>query len=142
MAEERSNKNSPIKNGAAKRLKILLLEDDPYFFELYANRLRGGGFNVLTEADEDGGMEIAIKEKPDVIVLDISLPNDDDFSFIVNLKERPEISNIPVIILTDLNDNYNKKRGLSLGAADYLIRDEIDFSEIIESIKKAGKIKK
>jgi DNA-binding response OmpR family regulator len=127
--------------GAAERPKVLLLEDDPYFFEFYGNRLRGGDFEVISEADEDEGIKRVLKEKPDAIILDINLPKEDDFSFIANLKKYPEVSSIPVVILTDLSDEESKRRGLALGASEYLIRDEISFHDIIESVNKVIKNK-
>lgn len=127
---------------AIKKPRVLLLEDDPYFFELYGNRLRGGNFEVFSEADEDEGLKKALAEKPDVIILDISLPKEDDFSFIANLKKYPEVSSIPVIILTDLEDEDSRKRGLALGARDYLVRNEVSFADIMEGIRKANEDKK
>jgi DNA-binding response OmpR family regulator len=139
MAEkEKDNKEVFTPAAAAKRPRILLLEDDPYFFELYSNRLRGGDFEVLAEADEDEGLKKALVEKPDAIILDISLPKEDDFSFIPSLKQHPEASSIPIIILTDLDDDISKKKGFSLGASDYLIRDEVSFSDIAQSVKKVS----
>ena len=64
--------------------KILLLEDYPDVIEFYVGRLREAGFAVLVEDDEDLGMEAAKKEKPDLIILDISLPKTEDFAFIIN----------------------------------------------------------
>jgi DNA-binding response OmpR family regulator len=139
MAEkEKDNKKVSAPAAAAKRPRVLLLEDDPYFFELYSNRLRGGDFEVLAEADEDEGLKKALAEKPDAIILDISLPKEDDFSFIHNLKQYSEASSIPIVILTDLDDDDSKKRGFSLGASDYLVRDEVSFSDIAESVKKVS----
>lgn len=133
-------KNNSIASArkAPERLKVLLLEDDPYYFELYTNRLRGGDFEVAAEADEDEGLKRALKYQPDVIILDISLPKEDDFVFISRLKENPKLASIPAIILTDLGDEDSRKKGLALGAADYLVRDEMAFADLIDSIKKYG----
>lgn len=121
------------------KIKVLLLEDDPYYLELYSNRLRGSDFDVAVEADEDEGLKRAEQHNPDVIVLDISLPKNDDFSFVEKLKKNSKTSTIPVVILTDLDDEYSKKKGLSMGAVNYLLRDNGGFSEAIKIIKNHKK---
>jgi len=116
--------------------KLLLLEDDPHLISVYSYQLTGDGFNVLTADDEDEGLELALKEKPDIIILDISLPKNEDFGFIKEVKNNSEIANTPIVILTDLYSEEDIKNGLAYGACDYLVRDRISFSEVIEKIKK------
>lgn len=126
-------------DSAAPAVKVLLLEDDPYFLEAYRSRLSGAGFAVSVEDDEDEGLELAIQEKPDIIILDISLPKKEDFGFIKELKKEPVVGNTPVVILTDLYSDEDKKRGLSYGAAGYLVRDDLSFNEVINKIKEIVK---
>jgi DNA-binding NarL/FixJ family response regulator len=80
-------------------------------------------------------MDMARTCLPDVIVLDISLPKEDDFGFIGEMKNYPELSGIPVVILTDLGDDENRNKGMSLGAREYLVRDEMTFADIAERIR-------
>jgi two-component system, OmpR family, alkaline phosphatase synthesis response regulator PhoP len=117
-------------------VKILLLEDYPDLIEFYGKGLEKAGFKVLIEDDEDQGLDLAVKEKPDLIILDISLPKDEDFSFVKELKNRQEVANIPVIVLTDLSAEEDVKKGLSAGAAEYLIRKDYIFAEVVDKIKE------
>jgi two-component system, OmpR family, alkaline phosphatase synthesis response regulator PhoP len=117
-------------------VKILLLEDYPDLIEFYGKGLEKAGFKVLIEDDEDQGLELAVKEKPDLIILDISLPKDEDFSFVKELKNRQEVANIPVVVLTDLSAEEDVKKGLSAGAAEYLIRKDYTFTEVVAKIKE------
>ena len=103
--------------------------------ESYRERFKRSGFEVFTEDDEDEGMELAISCQPDAIILDISLPKDDDFGFLLDMKKYPKLDGVPVIVLTDLNDDDNRGRGMSLGAKDYLVRDELTFSDIAEKVR-------
>ena len=119
-----------------EKKKILLLEDYPDLIEYYTGRLRLAGFEVISEADEERGVELALKERPDLAILDISLPKADDFWFLSEIKKHAEISNLPVIILTDLFEKNDVKRGIEAGASDYLIRQNYTFVEVVDRIKK------
>lgn len=116
--------------------RILLLEDDPYFMEFYRERFKRFGFEVFTEDDEDEGMELALSCKPELIVLDISLPKNDDFDFIVDAKRHPQIADVPIVVLTDLGDEESRQRGISSGAKDYLVRGELSFLDIAERVRR------
>ncbi len=120
------------------RVRVLLLEDDPYFMEFYRERLKRAGFEVFTEDDEDEGMDLALSCHPQVIVLDISLPKDDDFCFLSDIKKYPELAGVPVVILTDLRDDESRNKGLSMGAKDYLVRDDLSFDGIAERVRAAA----
>ena len=121
--------------GESKNNKVLLLEYDPHLLGFYSTQLQDAGFEVFAEDDEDKGLNMALKEKPDIILLDISLPKNDDFGFIREMKNREEIAFIPVVILTDLSQEADIKKGEDCGAVEYLIRDNSTFSEVIKSLK-------
>lgn len=112
------------------------MEDYPDLIEFYSGRLRSAGFEVIHEDDEERGIELAIKERPDVAILDISLPKAEDFWFIKEAKKHQEISAMPVIILTDLFEEEDVKNGMKAGASEYLIRKNFTFAEVIDKIKK------
>jgi len=119
-----------------QKIKILLMEDYPSWTEFYVERLQAAGFEVITEDDEDMGVERALKEKPDLTILDISLPKEEDFRFIGEIKKHEEISTMPVIILTDLSKEEDIKKGMEAGASEYLIRKNFTFAEIIDKINE------
>jgi len=75
------------------------------------------------------------EEKPDLILLDLILPGIDGFEVLTKMKEDPELSKIPVIILSNLGQKEDVERGLKLGASDYLIKAHFTPGEIIEKIK-------
>jgi DNA-binding response OmpR family regulator len=121
------------------KVKVLLLEDDPYFMESYRERLKRSGFEVFTEDDEDEGMDLALSCQPQAIILDISLPKNDDFDFLLEMKKYSQLSSVPVFILTDLGDEDSRRKGLSLGAKEYFVRDELSFNEISEMVGQVAK---
>ncbi|HTX86486.1 MAG TPA: response regulator [Candidatus Nanoarchaeia archaeon] len=116
--------------------KILLLEDYPDLLGFYSSRLREAGFDLRVESDEDHGLAVALREKPDLIILDISLPKAEDFWFIKETKKHPEIADVPVVILTDLAAPEDIAAGKKAGASAYLIRDNFTFAQVIAKIKE------
>jgi DNA-binding response OmpR family regulator len=118
------------------KFKILLLEDYPDLIAFYSVKLSEAGFLVIVETDEESGITATLKEKPDLVILDISLPHTHDFWFIEEIKKNQEIAATPVVVLTDLSAEEHVKAGLAAGASEYLVRDNFSFAEIIVKIKE------
>jgi len=118
-----------------KKIKILLIEDDPFLLSMYNTKFELENFLVITADDGEQGLKLALKEKPDVILLDILLPKKDGFEVLEELKADKNMKDIPVILLTNLSQKSEVERGLSLGAVDYLIKAHFMPSEIVTKIK-------
>ena len=114
---------------------ILLVEDDEFLSELYATKLNLEGFEVLSAVDGKKGLKLAQDKHPDVVLLDIILPKLDGFEVLQALKGDPATKEIPIILLTNLSQRDEVKRGLGLGAADYLIKAHFMPSEVVKKIK-------
>lgn len=117
-------------------IKILLIEDDPFLLSMYSVKFESEDFKVLTAEDGEKGIKIALKEKPEIILLDILLPKMNGFEVLAKLKKSDETKNIPIILLTNLSQKDEISKGLSLGADDYLIKAHFMPSEVVEKIKK------
>lgn len=117
--------------------KILIIEDDLNLIELYETKFKMEDFSVLTAADGAEGLSKAGKEQPDVILLDILMPNVNGFEVLKELKAKPETKNIPVLVYTNLgSSDSDEKRELafSLGAADYLVKALHEPEAIVERV--------
>ncbi|PJB16016.1 response regulator [Candidatus Falkowbacteria bacterium CG_4_9_14_3_um_filter_38_19] len=114
---------------------ILVIEDDKFLRELISRKLTGEGFDVLEAVDGEDGVKKIKEEKPDIVLLDLILPGIDGFEVLAKLRDDPEISPIPVIILSNLGQREEVEKGLKLGAIDYLIKAHFTPGEIIEKIK-------
>lgn len=115
--------------------RILLIEDDQDLAELYEEVL-GGKYQVQTAYDGRQGLEMA-RKKPDLILLDILLPEVNGFELLKLLKTDPETKNIPVIVLTNLgskNVDDDKRLALLLGAEDYWVKAYHNPEEIIAKV--------
>ena len=114
---------------------ILVIEDDEFFRELISNELRSKWFEVSGAIDGQKGIEKARETKPNLILLDLLLPNIDGFEVLSTLKADSETSLIPVIILSNLDSREDVERGLKLGASNFLIKSQFSSEEIISKIK-------
>jgi len=115
--------------------KILVVEDDKFLRELISRDLVKEGYDVVEAVDGEKGIESIKKENPDLVLLDLILPGIDGFEVLSRMKSDPALSQIPVIILSNLGQRDDIERGLELGASDYLIKAHFTPNEIIEKIK-------
>jgi DNA-binding response OmpR family regulator len=98
---------------------ILLVEDEPTLSETLRYNLEREGYSVLTAADGVHGLELARREQPDLLILDIMLPRLDGFSVCRILRQE---SDIPILMLTARQDEVDRIAGLELGADDYVAK--------------------
>jgi CheY-like chemotaxis protein len=113
---------------------VLVVDDDEGVRRLFAYELAPLGIQVLEAPDGRSGLEIAVAERPDAILLDVLMPGLDGWETLRVLKERPETRNIPVIILSVVD---NRAFGLSLGAFDYLVKP-VEISTLLDSLSRTG----
>ncbi len=123
-------------NKNVKNVKILVVEDEPALSELYRLKLSMDGFVVVVAEDGITGIDAAIHEKPDLILLDILLPKKDGFAVLKELKEHTTTKDIPVVILSSLGQDFEIKKGKAEGAADYLVKTEALPGDITAKIKE------
>ena len=119
-----------------KKKLILLVEDDEFLAELYATKLNLEDYEVALASDGEKGLKMIKELKPDLILLDIILPKMDGFEILKNIKTNKNLKKIPVILLTNLSQKDEVKKGLELGADDYLIKAHFMPSEVVKKIKQ------
>jgi len=121
---------------AQDKIKILLVEDDSFLLGMYATKFEMEGFKVIMAEDGEKAVRLAVKEVPDIILLDIILPKVNGFEVLCQLKSSPKTADIPVILLTNLSQKDEIEQGLKMGAEDYLIKAHFMPSEVVDKIKK------
>ncbi len=103
--------------------RILVIEDDSSIRLGLEDTLRAKGYEVLVAGRGDAGLELATSERPDLIILDIMLPDTDGFEVCRKLKaQRSTVSHVPVIMLSARGAELDRVRGLELGADDYVTK--------------------
>lgn len=119
--------------------KILFIEDESALQEALTHVLEEEGFMIISALDGETGTRLAQEEKPDLILLDLILPKKDGFEVLKDLKETPDTKNIPVIVLTNLEDEAHVDQALALGATTYLVKTNYRIEEVVEKIKETLK---
>lgn len=119
----------------AARKKILLAEDDKYISRAYKDGLERAGFEVLVATDGSEALEKIKKDAPDLILLDLIMPVKNGFEVLEELAMDGGVKKIPVIILSNLGQDSDIKKGKALGAVDYLIKTDYSMKEVIEKAK-------
>lgn len=116
--------------------KILFVDDDNFLRKVYEAELKEKNFDVVLAQDGEEGLEKAQVEDPDLIILDMIMPKKSGFEVLTELQHNPKTKNIPVIILSNLGQEDDKKKGVDLGAVDYLIKDNITLGILVEKINQ------
>lgn len=117
------------------KITVLLVEDDSFLLGMYATKFEIENFNVITAEDGEKGLKAAKEKNPDIILLDILMPRMNGVEVLEELKKDDSTKNIPVILLTNLNQREEIERCMSMGADDYLIKAHFMPSEVIEKVK-------
>ncbi len=122
VIEEEKMKRIPrdlLKKGFKKGKKILVVDDEPEIAMLLQIYLEKEGYNVVKAFSGEEALEVVRDEKPDLITLDIMMDKMNGFEVLQELKDRSDMTNIPVVVLSIVSDEY---RGIKLGAVDYLTK--------------------
>jgi len=100
--------------------KILIVEDDPIIRQTVDYALRRAGFDTLASAEGPEGLQIALTQAPDLILLDLMLPGIDGYQFAEQLRKKDK--DVAIIMVTALDQERDKVRGLDAGADDYITK--------------------
>ncbi len=118
---------------------ILLIEDDPFLSEMYADKFSQSGFDPEVVVDGKEGLAKAKAERPDLILLDIVLLKMDGFEVLKKIKEDSKLKNIPVILLTNLGQKSEVEKGLAMGADEYIIKAHFTPTAVVAKVKEVLK---
>lgn len=118
--------------------KILIIEDETALLYALQSQLSVEGFKTMTAADGEVALSLILKEKPDLIVMDIILPKIDGWTLLKKIKSNKITKNIPVIIISNLSDEPSRTKGLDLGAKDYLAKIDYSIAELVKKIKESS----
>jgi DNA-binding response OmpR family regulator len=119
----------------SKKIKILIVEDEEILLTALTEELKQEGFETIGAKDGEEGVEMAAKEQPDLILLDLVMPRLDGIGALKQIKENAETKEIPVVILTNLSDYDKISDALSLGAMDYLVKANYRLEDLVNKVK-------
>lgn len=117
--------------------KILIVEDETAMLYALEAEFSHGGFKTIPALTGQEALNKLDKEQPSAVILDLLLPGEiNGFEVLRQMKANPKTKNIPVIIISNLGDEANIKKGLEMGASGYLVKTEHSLETILEKVKK------
>lgn len=117
--------------------KVLVVDDDQSYIELLQDSLQADGYKILTAHDGKEGLEIALRDKPDLILLDIIMPVMDGLTMLENLRKDQEYgANVELILLTNLKYNEVITEPFKVHTPYYLIKGDIKIDVLKEKVKE------
>src|SRR3989338_4953265 len=107
---------------ASGKHKVLIVEDEIELLEVLADRFKQEGFIVLSARNGEEGLQLALEELPDIILLDLIMPKMDGMTALKKLRQDPKGKDVPVILLTNLSTSDKIAEALQNEAYDYLVK--------------------
>jgi len=127
-------------DAATKNKKILVIEDEVALLQALVDKLTREGFAVTSARDGSMGLDLALREKPDVILLDLVMPEMTGLDVLKRLRSEGEWGKeVPVIVLTNLSANERLMRELNeQKLTDFLVKGEVKLEEVVRKVKEAA----
>jgi len=116
--------------------KILVVEDDVPELNALRDKFTREGFSILTAKNGEEGLAIALREHPDLILLDIIMPVMDGITMLVKLREDSWGGAVTVIILSNLADQEKVTEALTHGTHDYLVKSDWKLEDVVKKVKE------
>jgi DNA-binding response OmpR family regulator len=116
--------------------KVLVIDDEKVLLELLSSKISQNGFAAIEARDGDEGLQKALREHPDLILLDIIMPKMDGVTMLKKLREDPWGKTVPVIVLSNLNTAESVEKSLANGVYDYLVKIDYTLDDLVEIVKK------
>lgn len=117
-------------------MKVLLVEDDKFLRTVLEKKLLNEGMEVVVAEDGEEAIQKLVQERPDIILLDIVLPKRSGFSVIEEVRKDPEFRSLPIIVLSNLGQQEDVEKGLSLGAVEYFVKAKISLDDLLKKVKE------
>ncbi|USN53142.1 MAG: response regulator [Candidatus Nomurabacteria bacterium] len=115
--------------------KILVVEDDSALLRALGDKLEHEKFTVLRASDGIQGLSVAMQEHPDLILLDIVMPKMDGITMLSQLRDDEWGSDVPVMMLTNLNDADKVQKALENKVFDFLVKADWKLEDLVEKVK-------
>ncbi|HBH46488.1 MAG TPA: hypothetical protein DDX47_03950 [Candidatus Jacksonbacteria bacterium] len=116
--------------------KILIVEDEQSLLKLLELNFKSSGYEVFKAINGEEAFAVAMREQPNLILLDILLPGESGINVLERLKKNEKTKAIPVVMLTNFNEPERIEQARKKGAVDYLVKSSNDPSTVLEKVKK------
>lgn len=119
-----------------KKIKVLIAEDEETLSHMYQVKFEKDGFIVEMAPDGQEALKKAKEFKPDIILLDIIMPQLDGFSVLEQLRKDKNFAEVPIIMLTNLGQSEDVEKGKKLGADDYLVKANCTPMDVVSKVRE------
>ena len=116
--------------------KILIIEDEDLVARMYEEALKFDGYEVACAIGGKEGLQKVLTEKPDLVLLDIMMPEPNGILVLEEIRKNPELSSLPVIMLTNLSGDHDKELARVKGANDYWVKKDINLKQMGKKIEE------
>lgn len=125
-----------------KSSKILIAEDDKFLSRVLSDKFRRKGYDVVIASDGLEAINKIKSEFPDIVLLDLMMPNKNGFEILEEVKTDEKYKEIPVIILSNLGQKGDIERGKKLGVVDYLVKSNMPINDIVKKVEEILAVEK
>lgn len=115
--------------------KILIIDDDLSLSQIFADKLTASSFSVLVAKDGQSGLRLAFSEHPDLIFLDIIMPEMDGFEVLQFIRDNDWGKTVPVFMLTNLDQTEKISEAMSHNVSGYFTKGSVELEEIVRVAK-------
>lgn len=115
--------------------KILVVEDEQAYLTLLHDQLVKNGYEVIDAHDGEEGLKLAVDQRPDLILLDIVMPKVDGMKMLKSLRADEWGKNVPVFILTNVNESREMTEGMNNSVSHYILKSDMNLKDLLWSIK-------
>ncbi|MDD4901633.1 MAG: response regulator [Patescibacteria group bacterium] len=127
----------PKKITAKSKKWVFIIEDDVFINRAYKAKFAHEGIEVKIAEDGEKALQMLKKgEMPALILLDLMLPNKSGFEVLAEIKQDDRLKNIPVLILTNLAQELDTDRGITLGAEEYLVKADMKIEDLVKKVQR------
>lgn len=114
--------------------KILIIEDDSFLQGLASRKLRSEGYDVFGASNSTEAWKILDGMKPDLLLLDLLLPNVDGFEILKKINEKGTMKSVPIIVFSNLSEDKDIKRAKDLGVKEFMVKANFTLDELSQKI--------
>lgn len=118
--------------------KVLIAEDNQFILRGYKMAIEEAGYSVDTVSDGSDVLNTVAASKPDILILDLILPNMNGFDILQALRSKPDTARLPIIVATTLGQEEDRQKVLELGATDYILKSHTSIQDLIIKINAAS----
>jgi two-component system, OmpR family, alkaline phosphatase synthesis response regulator PhoP len=116
--------------------KVLIAEDEQTLLKTIEFTLKDKGYETITATDGEEALKQIKEQKPDVVLLDILMPRKSGLDVLKEMKADDELSDIVVLLLTNLSDEESISQGVALGARGYFVKSDMTLDEVAEKVEE------